>query len=143
MEKQEFVNRLDGVFQDTSALFIYFVVKQGNQHVVKKANVSNDNSSDILQNLISSYSRRKAWLDEIDHDIYEIDSAMDASEGILFFNLEEKPKTFGLLREVSEHQGMDDDYFGINGEHFFGGKDNLKDISGLNRNIRTRLRFCV
>lgn len=130
-EKAELIAALDAIIRENSVLYVFFIVNKDGHDIVMKANINEENGLTIKKNLIIEYKKKKEKLNGVDGDVFNIDMAVDANDGVLWYNLENKPATFNYLLEVKNHHVHEDDYFDVGRKHYFLDKNDLQKIKGF------------
>lgn len=130
-EKDELIAALDAIIRDDSVLYVFLVVNKDGGDIVMRANINEENGLSIKRNLIDAYTKKKEKLNGVDGDVFNIDTAVDANDGVLWYNLEDRPSTFNHLLEVKNHHVHEDDYFDVGRGHYFIDKNDLQNIKGF------------
>ena len=129
--KEELISLLDPIISEDSFLQVYFIVKRGDENIVLKANINEENGKELKSNIIKSYKKKKEFLQGLDGDVYDIATNIDANQGVLYYSLDNNPNNFNLLSEVASHNVEEDDFFWIGKGHSFLNKEELPLINGF------------
>ena len=129
--KEELISLLDPIISKDSFLQVYFIVKRGDENIVLKANINEENGKELKSNIIKSYKKKKELLQGLDGDVYDIATNIDANQGVLYYSLDNNPNNFNLLSEVASHNVEEDDFFWIGKGHSFLNKEELPLINGF------------
>ena len=78
-DKEELISLLDPIISEDSFLQVYFIVKRGDENIVLKANINEENGKELKSNIIKSYKKKKELLQGLDGDVYDIATNIDAN----------------------------------------------------------------
>lgn len=132
-ETEKLKERLQNIAElQAMGIQVFFIMKDAEDCIVKKANIVNDATEGLLQahrdNIIQLASMMEEGIDNL--TVLDLSAADDRKSAIYRYDLDDRPQFFDAFKEIEEHQH--DDYFTKeNGRFFDFSKDDLSQIDAF------------
>ena len=132
-ETEKLKERLQSIAElQAMGIQVFFIMKDPEDCIVKKANIVNDATDGLLQahrdNIGQLVSMMEEGIDGL--TVLNLSAADDRKSAIYCYDLEDRPQFFDSFKEIADHQ--DDDYFSEeNGRFFDFTKDDLSQIDAF------------
>ena len=132
-ETEKLKERLQSIAElQAMGIQVFFIMKDPEDCIVKKANIVNDATDGLLQAHRDNISQLASMMEEgIDSlTVLKLSAADDRKSAIYRYDLDDKPQFFDAFKEIADHQY--DDYFTEeNGRLFDFTKDKLSQIDAF------------
>lgn len=132
-ETEKLKERLQNIAElQAMGIQVFFIMKDAEDCIVKKANIVNDATEGLLQahrdNIIQLASMMEEGIDSL--TVINLSAADDRKTAIYRYDLDDRPQFFDAFKEIADHQY--DDYFTEeNGRLFDFTKDKLSQIDAF------------
>lgn len=132
-ETEKLKERLQNIAElQAMGIQVFFIMKDAEDCIVKKANIVNDATEGLLQahrdNIIQLASMMEEDIDSL--TVINLSAADDRKSAIYRYDLDDRPQFFDAFKEIADHQY--DDYFTEeNGRLFDFTKDKLSQIDAF------------